>query len=326
LHAMASSSSSGSGRKAPAAGVSQIFVEEQGPLTFYVPPCSMASKLKELIKAGGGVISEQHGGDEVYHVVPQGSSSKRLQGRCAISSVFVEECSKQRKLLPWRSFTIGAAAKDTAPSRPPLVQAAGHLQAQPHAPGRLHFTVEEDQAMANWVAANPGMREQGRKLWEKAERAGVTRHPWQSMQNRWRRRVQDRQRKEALAQRQLQLGPPRARKEKAASPTRPRQEEDDAIEPVEDGEAEQAPKKRARRPRSPGLVLNKPSPTQDIKKALFASGGVQDIPLGFGVSSGSRSPAAAAGKKPVSQIGWPNIPQWLLVAQDLGVQIECSEL
>lgn len=41
--------------------------------------------------------------------------------------------------------------------------------------------------MRRWVAEHPGWPDQGRQLWEEAEEACVTRHTWQSMQNRWRR-------------------------------------------------------------------------------------------------------------------------------------------
>lgn len=55
--------------------------------------------------------------------------------------------------------------------------------------GRLHFTAEEDQAMQQWVASRPLMPDQGRLLWQEAESAGITRHGWASMQNRWRRQL-----------------------------------------------------------------------------------------------------------------------------------------
>jgi len=57
------------------------------------------------------------------------------------------------------------------------------------AAGRLHFTAEEDQALRQWVALHPGEPDQGKKLWEEAEQAGITRHGWSSMQNRWRRQL-----------------------------------------------------------------------------------------------------------------------------------------
>lgn len=41
--------------------------------------------------------------------------------------------------------------------------------------------------MRRWVAEHPGWPDQGRQLWEEAEEARITRHSWQSMQNRWRR-------------------------------------------------------------------------------------------------------------------------------------------
>jgi len=58
--------------------------------------------------------------------------------------------------------------------------------------GRLRFDANEDKALVQWVAQHPSAPDQGRQLWEQAERISLTRHSWQSMQNRWRRYVQPR--------------------------------------------------------------------------------------------------------------------------------------
>jgi hypothetical protein len=61
--------------------------------------------------------------------------------------------------------------------------------------GRLPYTAEEDADMINWVKggqeADPlsGRSSQGTGVWKAAERAGITRHGWMSMHNRWRRHI-----------------------------------------------------------------------------------------------------------------------------------------
>lgn len=52
---------------------------------------------------------------------------------------------------------------------------------------RAAFTEEDDRAMRQWVAERPTWPDQGKKIWEEAEKAKVTTHSWQSMQNHWRR-------------------------------------------------------------------------------------------------------------------------------------------
>lgn len=41
--------------------------------------------------------------------------------------------------------------------------------------------------MQQWVARHANMAPAGQAIWQQAERAGVTRHTWQSMLNRWKR-------------------------------------------------------------------------------------------------------------------------------------------
>merc|ERR1712032_316630 len=62
------------------------------------------------------------------------------------------------------------------------------------------FTEEEDRAMRQWVAERPKFPDQGKKIWEAAEKAKVTSHSWQSMQNHWRRSLRKRATGDAEAQ------------------------------------------------------------------------------------------------------------------------------
>jgi len=55
--------------------------------------------------------------------------------------------------------------------------------------GRAAFTPDEDAALMQWVVSNPQLRPTGQRLWQAAEKAGVTRHTWQSMNNRYRRHL-----------------------------------------------------------------------------------------------------------------------------------------
>lgn len=70
------------------------------------------------------------------------------------------------------------------------------------APGRrkIYFSDADDEAMIRWASCHPQLGDQGRVLWEMAERAGVTCHGWASMQTRWRKRLRKRLRNsEALS-------------------------------------------------------------------------------------------------------------------------------
>jgi len=178
----------------------RLFVGPDGPMVFYVPPCSSRQRLRSLIEAGGGAITELPGGDEVLHIFPEGSSVKRLQGRCAVRARFVEQSSEEKQLLSWRNFAVGdlpgpgVGPPEPQPPQVQPVQAAASANAGWHGSkgGRLQYMAEDDAAMAQWVRKNQNLRESGRQIWERAEKAGVTKHTWQSMQNRWRRRAHER--------------------------------------------------------------------------------------------------------------------------------------
>jgi len=58
--------------------------------------------------------------------------------------------------------------------------------------GRAPYTREDDLALVKWAEKHPTYPVQGRIIWEMAERAQISRHSWQSMQNRWRRIIQKR--------------------------------------------------------------------------------------------------------------------------------------
>jgi len=84
-----------------------------------------------------------------------------------------------------RSAPAGAVHAE-APSVAELSFGPGHR--------RVNFNDADDQAMIRWASCHPQLRDQGRRLWEMAERARVTCHGWASMQTRWRRHLKKRPR------------------------------------------------------------------------------------------------------------------------------------
>ncbi|CAJ1402911.1 unnamed protein product [Effrenium voratum] len=153
---------------------SRLFVTEEGPMAFYVPPCLDGGRLRGLVKAGGGRIATRPGEGEVINIVPSGAACKKLQEQKGISSRFITDTMELQQLQDLALYRTG-------PLPPPPGHGAGKA--------RKKFTAEEDAALVRWVKANSGLRSQGRELWERAQRANVTLHTWQSMQNRWRRRL-----------------------------------------------------------------------------------------------------------------------------------------
>ncbi|CAE8639708.1 unnamed protein product [Polarella glacialis] len=82
-----------------------------------------------------------------------------------------------------------AAAAAVAVAVAPATAAASGAAAPEALPARLRFNAAEDDALVRWAKSNPQMRAKGEKLWKAAERAGITPHCWESMQNRYRRQL-----------------------------------------------------------------------------------------------------------------------------------------
>jgi len=314
-------------------------------MAFYVPPHEAGSRLRSLIEAGGGTIVEQPGASEVIHILPEGCSSKKLKGREAVSARWVEECISKRRLLPKGNFIIGPApVPPPAPAAAPAPVAAAPQIVQAERPqgsyaGRLHFTAADDAAMRDWVLKNPGLKRQGRQMWERAERAKVTRHPWQSMQNHWRRCLAERgaaPRRVATpaaalavraAGRAVQPGQASASVPSVRSAP-PRADDVESIEDDEEGEGAKV-KPTAKRARVLPRAKQSSSKLQSPRvpaSASAASAAVlhQDAGASSARAAQSSSSSSSSGARPQSL--FPEVPDWLMAHQDLTVQIDRNDI
>lgn len=151
----------------------------------FVPHCVAAQKLLDIQQY---LVNKRHNkpGDQLASSVNRGAGSSSRPS----CDILVEQaqapaqrggCATEGDEQDERS----AGAQDPAATAGP----GGRRRV-----GRLRFTAEEDKALMQWVSQHPCAPAQGRQLWEGAERAGLTRHSWQSMQNRWRRHIQKRRR------------------------------------------------------------------------------------------------------------------------------------
>ncbi|CAK9006496.1 unnamed protein product [Durusdinium trenchii] len=160
----------------------KIFVNESGPMTFYIPPCADHLNLCDLIKKGGGKIAQKAGKDAI-NIVPESAKHKKIQRlEDATSSRFIVDCTFQQKTLPLGDYRLGP------PMRKPAAAPGRPSQAR-RARTREKYTREDDVALKEWVKKNVGLKSQGKELWVRAVQAKVTGHSWQSMQNRYRRHL-----------------------------------------------------------------------------------------------------------------------------------------
>ena len=186
--------------------VCQIFAEGGKPLAFYMPACELSGAICQMIEKGGGLIVDKPGGD-VIHITPEGAQP--VGTHPAVSTRFIRDSVNQRKRQTLQGYVVRKDAKTAAPapSAPPAPLAPAAAPAPPAAPApeagqplvcrmkvkarREKFSQEEDTALLKWVRSHPDLPSQGRYLWQRAQHAKVTKHSWQSMQNRFRRALCD---------------------------------------------------------------------------------------------------------------------------------------
>ena len=211
----------------------KLFVEVGKALSFYVPPCQDAAQLRSLVRDGGGLIVDKPG-DYVINIIPQGAPA--ATEHVGVSSRFITDSAAKGQLQKVRRYIIQPAKAAPAKAAPAsAANAAGVARAGDAFPEakvraeRKKFTEEDDNALTKWVKSNPGLRPQGREIWERAQRAKITKHSWQSMQNRFRRRIADKKMLEKPGQLALALErekeaaeDPKPAKRMAAKPQRKR--------------------------------------------------------------------------------------------------------
>jgi len=268
-------------------------------------------------------------GRAVVNIVPEGSGVKKLPDD-AISSRFIVESVAQGKLLQPRDFLVKPQERGPGPN-------VEEAKAE-----RMRFTVEDDKALKKWVASNPGLPSQGQKLWERAERAKVTKHTWQSMQNRWRRRLQGKK-EPAHANKNNRL-PGKPARQVAAEAIRELEEE------IEDPDAPTQPAAPKKTPKADASVRSKGASASQVAK-LFgkrkAKDGASEAPRKkreapqasesqevVEVETKAKEAREAGGRETrlaAKYRGWKDddlwgVPKWLRKLQDLSRPADLSGL
>ncbi|XP_014797885.1 PREDICTED: telomeric repeat-binding factor 2-interacting protein 1 [Calidris pugnax] len=149
-----------------------LFLWDDGsPMRFYVRPGLAKLRLAPLVLAGGGRLCRVQEPGAVLLAQPGEAAPAG-----AVSTEYVTECVERNRRLPLEPFRLPAALP--APSL---------SAASPR--GRLPFTEAEDAALLRAVRGRGQARAGGRALWKELERAGLTRHSWQAMRDRYQRHL-----------------------------------------------------------------------------------------------------------------------------------------
>lgn len=113
-----------------------------------------------------------------------------------ISTQYILDCVERNEKLELEAYRLGPApAADQAPETKPGVQARGAAAAaepEPQSPaGRMVFTDADDVAILTYVKehARSASSVTGNALWKAMEKSSLIQHSWQSMKDRYLKRL-----------------------------------------------------------------------------------------------------------------------------------------
>lgn len=184
---------------------STLFVREDGSsMSFYVRPSPAKRRLSTLILHGGGTLCRVQEPGAVLLAQP-GEAAAEASGDF-ISTQYILDCVERNEKLELEAYRLGPApAAYQAPETKPGVLAGGVAAAEPEPQsqaGRMVFTDADDVAIITYVKehARSASSVTGNALWKAMEKSSLTQHSWQSMKDRYLKRLRGQEHKYLLGE------------------------------------------------------------------------------------------------------------------------------
>ncbi|XP_057567743.1 telomeric repeat-binding factor 2-interacting protein 1 [Hippopotamus amphibius kiboko] len=179
---------------------STLFVREDGSsVSFYVRPSPAKRRLSTLILHGGGTLCRVQEPGAVLLAQP-GEAAAEASGDF-ISTQYILDCVERNERLELEAYRLGPApAADQAPETK-AGGAAAEPEPRPHA-RRVVFTDADDVAILTYVKehARSASSVTGNALWKAMEKSSLTQHSWQSMKDRYLKRLRGQEQKYLLGE------------------------------------------------------------------------------------------------------------------------------
>ncbi|XP_066286665.1 telomeric repeat-binding factor 2-interacting protein 1-like isoform X2 [Branchiostoma lanceolatum] len=200
-----------------------LFQTQDGrPLTFYCIPGEVKTKIRPLVKHGGGKVTSR-GPDE--NCIKLAAEGQLVRGEDTYSYRYILDCVEKNTLLPLEQYKMRGTRSTTVSSYKTSVTTSGK--------GREPFLKSEQIAILKYVAENSTSRKPvgGNKIWKEMELYKVTKHSWHAMRDHYLKQLKG---KEHLFDLNDRLKYSRLQFRKAESQTTHDDDEDDDKDAPED--------------------------------------------------------------------------------------------
>lgn len=154
-----------------------IFISHGEPMTFYVSPLlkTRSQLVRLIVENGGAVTKNTNTKGTVYQIVDRTKAASYATGVRVLVDTFITKSVDLGYLLPITEYTAAKEYKR-------FNSATGGTA------GRQAYTLEEDYKIFSHAIRSDALGA-GARFWKEAEASNLTSHPWQSMHNRWKRKL-----------------------------------------------------------------------------------------------------------------------------------------
>ncbi|XP_071787327.1 uncharacterized protein [Asterias amurensis] len=163
---------------------SYLFTNEDGePLKFFIRPSETKVRLKPLVEAHGGVVSSKLVGSEADWIKLKAEGDRVLTNNDYFRAKYIDDCLDEGVILPMDLYRV-QPRQGRSPS--PTNTIITDVSTQ----GRNYYTKNDDLAILTFTSKHTDSKFSGNQIWKKMEMLKITEHSWQSMRDRFLKKLE----------------------------------------------------------------------------------------------------------------------------------------
>ncbi|XP_022084426.1 telomeric repeat-binding factor 2-interacting protein 1-like isoform X2 [Acanthaster planci] len=158
-----------------------LFCKENGEaMRFFLRPSATKARLRPLIEERGGMVSSKlHGNQEWIKLAADG---EKISSDDYYTVQYIDDCIAANQLLPMDKYKFHQQQP-----RPP--SPTNSVMTNISIRGRSKYDSSEDAAIIAFIAKHTECSYSGNQIWKKMEFLKITDHSWQSMRDRFHKKL-----------------------------------------------------------------------------------------------------------------------------------------